>query len=115
MDYKKREEIFSKEALHISDVQKLFGCAKSTASNLIQGWKRKIQFSGKELRLTLDGRIHIMDYFDVMNINGEDPGERYFRRSQKKNPQASGTLRKERRLQQEKVSACRKMKTRNKP
>ena len=80
MDYQQREEIFSKEALHISDVQKLFGCAQSTASNLIQGWKRKIQFSGKELRLNIEGRIHIMDYFDVMNINKEDPGERYFRK-----------------------------------
>lgn len=80
MTYQEREEIFSKEMLHISDVQKLFDCAKSTASTLIQAWKRKLKFSGKELRLDLEGKIHIMDYFDVMNINGEDPGERYFRK-----------------------------------
>lgn len=92
MDYQQREEIFSKEALHISDVQKLFGCAQSTASSLIQGWKRKIQFSGKELRLNLDGRIHIMDYFDVMNINKEDPGERYFRKKPQENSAADRYL-----------------------
>lgn len=83
MDYKKREEIFSKEALHISDVAALIGCSYDKAAVLIREWKRKIQFSGKELRLNLDGKIHILDYFDVMGINGEDPGERYFRRKPK--------------------------------
>lgn len=82
MTYKEREEIFSKEFLHISDVQKLFGVAQSTASILMTSWKRKIQFSGKELRLNLEGKIHIMDYFDVMNINAEDPGERYARKKE---------------------------------
>lgn len=83
MTYQEREEIFSKEILHISDVAELFGCAPSTASALILSWKRKILFSGKDLRVELDGRIHILDYFDVMNINGEDPGERYFRKKPK--------------------------------
>ena len=83
MTYQGREEIFSKEALHISDIQQLIGCSPSTAAALIREWKRKIEWSGKELRLKLDGKIHILDYFDVMGINGEDPGERYFRRKPK--------------------------------
>lgn len=80
MTYEDREQIFSKEILHISDIQKLFGCAQSTASAILQSWKRKILFSGKDLRINLDGKIHIMDYFDVMNINPQDPGERYYRK-----------------------------------
>lgn len=85
MTYEEREDIFSKEALHISDVSALIGCSFDKAAVLIREWKRKIQFSGKELRLNLDGKIHILDYFDVMGINGEDPGERYFRRKPKGN------------------------------
>lgn len=83
MTYQEREEIFSKEALHISDVAALIGCSYDKAAVLIREWKTKIQLSGKPLRLNLDGRIHVMDYFDVMGINGEDPGERYFRRKPK--------------------------------
>jgi len=81
--YQEREEIFSKEALHISDVAALIGCSNDKAAVLIREWKFKIKLAGKSLRLNLDGKIHVMDYFDVMNINGEDPGERYFRRKPK--------------------------------
>ena len=83
MTYQEREEIFSKEALSIKDVAALIECSAGYAGFLIRNWKSQLQFQGKKLRLNTDGKIHVMDYFDVMNINGEDPGERYFRRKPK--------------------------------
>lgn len=80
MTYEEREEIFSKEAISIKDISCLMECSEGYASVLIRNWKRKLMSKGKELRLETEGKIHILDYFDVMNINGDDPGERYSRK-----------------------------------
>lgn len=82
MNYQEREEIFSKEVLHINDVSKLMDCSYSEACNLIKTWKRKLQFKDKKLRLEVSGRIHIHDYFDVMGINPDHPGDRYFKKKE---------------------------------
>lgn len=80
MTYQEREEIFSKEVLHINDVAKLMDCSYSEACNLIKTWKRKLEFKDKKLRLEVAGRLHILDYFDVMGINPDHPGDRYFKK-----------------------------------
>lgn len=80
MTYQDREEIFAKEALHIKDVEKLYGCANSTAAELIRKWKMKLEYSGKTLRLDIDGRIHMLDYFDVMGVSDIERGNRYFKK-----------------------------------
>lgn len=78
MDYKQREEIFSKEALSIKDVMELVGCSKDKAAVLIRNWKRNIILTKeRKPRLEVEGKIHILDYFDVMNINPDTPGDRY--------------------------------------
>ena len=77
MDYKRREEIFSKEALSIKDVSELFGCSEGKACVLIKGWKRKLIYQDKTLRLDVSGKIHILDYMDVMGIEQIDNRERY--------------------------------------
>ena len=79
MDYKKREEIFAKEALTLDDVVVLTGRTKGTASRLIQEWKLKCQRKNGGLRLDVQGTIHILDYFDAMGIDHKDPGARYCR------------------------------------
>lgn len=82
MDYKRREEIFAKEVLRISDIMEMMDCSNATACNLINEWKRKLQFNGKTLRVDLAGRIHILDYFDIMGIDLEHPGDRYIKKKQ---------------------------------
>lgn len=77
MDYKRREEIFSKEALSIKDVAELFGCSEGKACVLIKGWKRKLIYQDKTLRLDVSGKIHVLDYMDVMGVEQVDNHERY--------------------------------------
>jgi hypothetical protein len=77
MDYKRREEIFSKEALSIKDVSELFGCSTSTACRMIKNWRRKLIYQDKDLRIEVSGKIHILDYMDVMGIEQIDNRDRY--------------------------------------
>ncbi len=67
MDYKRREEIFSKEALNIADVCDIFGISKSEACKKIQEIKRCV---GDRLRI--QGKIHIQDYFDYYQIKDKE-------------------------------------------
>lgn len=64
MTYAEREEIFSKEYLSISDIQKLLGLDYNTASTLI----RTIKLFGD--RLKVRGKIHIQDYLDYYHLDG---------------------------------------------
>lgn len=77
MDYQKREEIFSKEMISISDVMELVECSYSKAADLIGIWKKRLRYQGKTLRVEMDGKIHVLDYFDVMGIDYTNPGDRY--------------------------------------
>ena len=78
MDYKRREEIFSKEALHITDVMELYDKSYSTACGMIQNWKSQLRVQRGWLRMNMEGMIHMLDYFDIMGIDPNDPGYRYF-------------------------------------
>lgn len=77
MDYKQREEIFSKEALSIEDVRDLYGVSYGTASDLIRTWKRKCNFKHDGLRIDIQGKIHVLDYFKALGIDSLDWGLRY--------------------------------------
>ncbi len=73
MNYAEREEIFSKEVLSLDDIMKLFGIAKSTASQKIKQIKRQL---GKD-RLGMEGKIHILDYFEWCGIDQVAIADRY--------------------------------------
>ena len=74
MDYKRREEIFSKEAIHYTEMAELLGCDKSTAGRIIRDIKRQVGD-----RLQIQGRIHILDYFKWVGLSEEVFKERYIR------------------------------------
>lgn len=70
MDYKKREEIFSKDYITTQELQELLGFkCKSQASELMQKIKRV-----KGDRLGIKGKIHTEDYFAYFGIQ---PNDRY--------------------------------------
>ena len=81
MTYQDREEIFSKEALSIGDVARIYDCSCGKASEMIRQWKSRLTIGmGKTLHLDFDGKIHILGYFEIMGINPNNPGDRYSRR-----------------------------------
>lgn len=77
MDYKRREAIFSKEALSIKDVAELYECSEGKACVLIKGWKRKLIYQDIPLRLDVCGKIHVLDYMKALGIEQVDEHERY--------------------------------------
>lgn len=66
MTYEEREAIFAKEALTNTDVCKLFDVKPPTATKYMKQWKR---VAGD--RLGMEGRIHVQDYLDFMQIQKE--------------------------------------------
>jgi hypothetical protein len=65
-----REAIFSKEALSIEDVEKLFGVEYDTAAKIIRDIKTKITVGdGKKLRLSVQGKLHMQDYLDYVGVS----------------------------------------------
>ena len=83
MDYKRREEIFAKEALHIRDVMELYGMKYVTAAKLIRDMKIKRQIQGRPLRINVDGYIHTADYLEEIGFDPINPGERYCKKKEK--------------------------------
>ncbi len=73
MTYQKREEIFSKECLDIKDFEELFGVAYSTACEIIRKIKKHL---GKD-RLNMQGKLHIQDYIEWLDLNEGRYFERY--------------------------------------
>lgn len=71
MTYSRREEIFSKECLTIKDIQELFSVSYGAAAKIIRDIKRSIEFSGKRLRLDMNGKIHVQDYLDYNNVENQ--------------------------------------------
>ncbi len=67
MTYAKREEIFSKDYLTISDVQELLGLSYGDAAKKIRDIKRRND------RLGIQGKIHVQDYLDYFAL----PADRY--------------------------------------
>ena len=74
MTYIEREEIFSKDYLTIEDVGKLLGLKYNEAAKQIRDIKKGLELSGKRLRLTAQGRLHVQDYLDYYNLSAERYG-----------------------------------------
>lgn len=70
MTYAERKEIFSKEALSITDMEKLLGVSYYEAAKIIRNIKRRTD------RLHVKGRIHVQDYLDYFQL----PPDRYVKR-----------------------------------
>lgn len=74
MNYKRREEIFSKEVITLDEMAELLSCDKSTACVKIKDMKRKVGD-----RLGISGRIHIQDYLNWLNLDKDVCKDRYIR------------------------------------
>ena len=72
MTYARREEIFSKEYLSISDLQELLGLKYQGAAEMMRDIKRELnmnpKFNGQGIRLDIQGKLHVQDYLDYFNI-----------------------------------------------
>ena len=72
MTVQERKEIFAKEYLSIDDIGKLFDINYNMASAFIVKIKKKLVVGyGKELRLDINGKIHIEDYLDYIGVKAE--------------------------------------------
>jgi hypothetical protein len=72
MTYARREEIFSKEYLSIADLQELLDLKYQGAAELMRTIKRKLEYNGQGVRLDIQGKLHIEDYFDYFRIRNVD-------------------------------------------
>ena len=72
MTYELREKIFSKEVLAIEDIQDLFDMNYQCAADLMRTIKRGLNLSGKGIRLSIQGKLHVQDYLDYFNITNLD-------------------------------------------
>ena len=80
MTWAKREEIFSKDYITITDMQILLGLSYNDAAVKIRDIKRGLSFKGQEPRLTTQGKLHVQDYLDFYNLPSAryvSVGERY--------------------------------------
>ena len=72
MTYSRREEIFSKDYISISDMQDLLGMGYDDAAKTIRDIKRGLEldpkFNGQGVRLNVQGKLHVQDYLDYFNI-----------------------------------------------
>ncbi len=62
MTYAEREEILSKDALSIKDIEKLLGLTYQSSAKLIR------RIKSKHDRLNIEGHLHIEDYFEYFKI-----------------------------------------------
>ncbi len=72
MTYEKREEIFSKELLSIADIQELYGFSYQPASRFVRSIKTWFKVNGRKLRIDMEGKIHVQDYLEYLNIKGDN-------------------------------------------
>ena len=72
MTYERREEIFSKEVITLSEMEELLSLSKSAASLKMKEMKRKVGD-----RLGIIGRIHIQDYIDWLELEKDAHLDRY--------------------------------------
>ena len=68
MDFKRRDEIISKDVMTIDEICELMGYTKSQASNVITKIKNKLAKEGVEPRLNERGKIHTQDYLDYFRL-----------------------------------------------
>ena len=72
MTYERREEIFSKEVITLTEMEELLCLSKSAASLKMKEIKRKVGD-----RLGIIGRIHIQDYIDWLELEKDAHLDRY--------------------------------------
>lgn len=82
MTYQEREEIFSKEALHVSDIQAVFGMKYGSAARIIRDMKLKRKIQGKIVRIDVEGYIHTSDYLEEIGVDPDHPGDRYAKKKE---------------------------------
>lgn len=68
MTYSRREEIFSKDYISIADMQDLLGMGYDDAAKMIRDIKRALELGGANVRLNVQGKLHVQDYLDYFNI-----------------------------------------------
>ena len=68
MTYALRAEIFSKEVLTIEDIEKLYAIGYDEAAKFIRDIRKKMKYRGDELRVDIQGKLHVQDYFDYFRI-----------------------------------------------
>lgn len=73
MTYQRREAIFSKDAISLTELTELLGVSKSAACKSMQAMKRAVGD-----RLHIGGYIHTQDYLDAMKLPESD---RYFNKT----------------------------------
>lgn len=74
MTMQERQDIFSKEYLSISDIQRLYDFNYPQASQFILDIKTKFKIDDKALRLKVQGKIHIQDYLDFLGVKSDRYG-----------------------------------------
>lgn len=68
MDFKRRDEIISKDVMTIDEICELMCCTKSQASTIINEIKNNLAKKGVEPRLNTRGKIHTQDYLDFYRL-----------------------------------------------
>lgn len=68
MDFKRREEIISKDVMTVAEVSELLACDKSMASRVINDIKDALAKEGIEPRIKQRGKLHTQDYMDYFRI-----------------------------------------------
>ena len=72
MTYVKWEEMFAKDYLTIADIQELLGMTYNDAATTIRDIKRSLKLVGKGVRLDVQGKLHVQDYFDYYRISNTE-------------------------------------------
>lgn len=72
MTQQERLDMFSKEVLTIKDISKLFEWSEKQSSAKMLEWKKKLTIGmGRELRIDMQGKMHVQDYYDALNLKPE--------------------------------------------
>lgn len=72
MTWNKRSDIFAKDVLTIEDIQELLCMSYQDAAKFIRDAKQALKmnpkYNNQGVRLDIQGRLHVQDYFDYFNI-----------------------------------------------
>lgn len=72
MTMQERQNIFAKEYLSITDMQALFDMSYQQASKMITDIKKRLTVGlKKELRLSVQGKLHVQDYLDWLGVRSD--------------------------------------------
>ena len=67
-----RQNIFAKEYLDIADFQVLYGMNYPQASKMMNAIKKRLTIGmRKELRLEVQGKLHVQDYLDWLGVKSD--------------------------------------------